>query len=508
MRARDLLRRAWGSPHLLSRAFVVGAILASLVAAGLLLGARFRGALAGVRLSLADPLRPAALAVVLAIAGWLSSAGASRRFTAAGRTRLRVVLLAITLLLPVALGTIFDRILRAPETYPAYDEAVTSLYTLRAGRHLLLLGAYSRFSWHHPGPLLSDILAPLYFASGLREASHKWSAVLVNVASLVALFALLRRQAAALAALVALALASFALRATSLLYSSWNPLLPIYPLALAVIVAALVGRGQLTQLPLLLILTSFIVQCHVGYTLVAFALVMAALALYGVHSRVLGFVSWNGVSERRILNLSGWTLVVLWFLPLAEEVVNAPGNLSKLVTFMTSGQPHLARQSWTDAVAAWSTALVESWLPSFYVAFGDDYERTMSLWLVAAAIMLVALLVAGGIAATRRRTLFSSSFCWLSLVAVVVGFFSVHAIIGAIPHHVVMFFRWPVALPRLQPSGHGLSLIPLDSGCERTPGWSYRPWDCVSSPGVAWHCWNPRTSAKHGAWRSGACQTH
>ena len=40
----------------------------------------------------------------------------------------------------------------APVQYPVSDIAVTELYTRLAGRGELLVGPYSRYSWHHPGP--------------------------------------------------------------------------------------------------------------------------------------------------------------------------------------------------------------------------------------------------------------------------------------------------------------------------------------------------------------------
>ena len=43
--------------------------------------------------------------------------------------------------------------------HPQKDTALAELYTRHAARGDLLLGPYSRFGWHHPGPLLYYLYA-------------------------------------------------------------------------------------------------------------------------------------------------------------------------------------------------------------------------------------------------------------------------------------------------------------------------------------------------------------
>src|SRR5260370_68615 len=59
---------------------------------------------------------------------------------------------------------------RASEPPPAADKAVIELYTIRATRLELNVGAYSRFGWNHPGPFFFYLAAPLYAPSGRRFA--------------------------------------------------------------------------------------------------------------------------------------------------------------------------------------------------------------------------------------------------------------------------------------------------------------------------------------------------
>ena len=43
---------------------------------------------------------------------------------------------------------------------PTSDTAVIESYTLQASQGRLLLGPYSRFAWHHPGPFYFFLMAP------------------------------------------------------------------------------------------------------------------------------------------------------------------------------------------------------------------------------------------------------------------------------------------------------------------------------------------------------------
>ena len=61
---------------------------------------------------------------------------------------------------------------QAEPMFPVADEAVTELATLNALHGRQLLGPYSRYPWHHPGPSIFYLLAPMYEASGKRAASR------------------------------------------------------------------------------------------------------------------------------------------------------------------------------------------------------------------------------------------------------------------------------------------------------------------------------------------------
>ncbi len=129
----------------------------------------------------------------------------------------------------------------APEVTPAGDLALIESYTIRAAHGSLLVGPYSRFQWHHPGPLYFYILAPVYRLSGQRSGVLPWIAVAINLAALVAVVELARRSANREMALgMAAALGLYVTRVPGLLASIWNAHVLVLPMiALSMMAAAL-----------------------------------------------------------------------------------------------------------------------------------------------------------------------------------------------------------------------------------------------------------------------------
>jgi hypothetical protein len=52
-------------------------------------------------------------------------------------------------------------------------------------RGALLVGPYSRFGWHHPGPLYFYLLAPWYWMSGLHTAGMQAGAFAINFSAVL-----------------------------------------------------------------------------------------------------------------------------------------------------------------------------------------------------------------------------------------------------------------------------------------------------------------------------------
>lgn len=130
------------------------------------------------------------------------------------------------------------------------DMAVIATYTRLASHGQLWLGAYSRFQWHHPGPLPFYLLAPFYALSGgITPGLHAGAAVLsLGLLSLALSVLLRRRPLLGLAASVAFAVCAW--RSAEALASPWNPHMALLPMLALIVLTADVVAGRFRSLPL------------------------------------------------------------------------------------------------------------------------------------------------------------------------------------------------------------------------------------------------------------------
>src|SRR5258706_15868249 len=113
---------------------------------------------------------------------------------------------------------------RAADFTTLGDSAVTEAYTRLAVTGHLLLGPYSRFQWHHPGPLYFFGMAPFYVLSGSRPAGLNAAALALNLAALTfTTTVVVRRAGSVLAIAMLVSMALFSWRASPVLVSPWNP---------------------------------------------------------------------------------------------------------------------------------------------------------------------------------------------------------------------------------------------------------------------------------------------
>ncbi len=304
---------------------------------------------------------------------------------------------------------------------PQKDAALAELHTLHATRLELLHGAYSRFGWHHPGPLPFYALAPLYLLSGLSSSALLVGAQLIAGVSVVGILRTLRDLvrdprgqlvAFAFASLLHLVLARQAVHAPF-----WNPVLALLPLVWLILVAA---RGR--PLWAATALHAWVVQCHVGFAPVA-------------------TVAWLWIAWRRRHDRSrtAWAAAIVagavcWAPPALEALALGGGNLASLVGFFATGQgPALAPLSAT--VPALAVQLTEP-LPTLTLAPP-----------LAAVAALVALI--GALALAARR---GTPHAPLALLLVATSLASLGGVRGPLARHVLLWgsavgwFAWLVLL--------------------------------------------------------------
>jgi hypothetical protein len=202
----------------------------------------------------------------------------------------------------------------APPTQPVGDQAILEIYTLHAAHGTLTVGPYSRFGWNHPGPMYFYLLAPGYVLSGHREESLLITVLTLNLLSIATIVFVARRHGGpslAYALMACLAMLYFRVSRTpgwdfgDLLSNSWNPLSPMLPFALALLLSAALGEGQLRVLPALALVASFVVQTHVAFLPVTAVVVLSAVAMYAllhVPARVVVQPVARGLAWVRVLD--------------------------------------------------------------------------------------------------------------------------------------------------------------------------------------------------------------
>lgn len=326
------------------------------------------------------------------------------------------------------------QIRRAPESYPFADSAATSIYTLRAVKGELATGAYSRFQWHHPGPMLYQALAPLYALSGRREVSLKWTMLILNLAVLTALLTCLLRRAPVLAVTTALTFAPLLYFEQRLLFWAWNPVAPLLSLALAVILAAGIVAGDVVWLPWLCGVLSFLVQSHVGLAPVSTVLAGAALGAVAWRWRQSPTTLNRGVIARA-LTISAVVAVVLWAVPLTHSLRTRPGNLAEIAGFFASGHE---RHPWREVADVFANELVAPFSPSRELITGD--MPAGASWPVRIWAVLQLFLLAGVAAWSRARgKAFEAAFAMLCLLSSAVGLLAIRSIVGGISDYLIIW---------------------------------------------------------------------
>ncbi|MEA2397423.1 MAG: hypothetical protein QOK25_979 [Thermoleophilaceae bacterium] len=257
-----------------------------------------------------------------------------------GRPANRVVLLTgLVAALPVIVSTV-----RAVTHgwLPLGDDATIAVRSLDVlSLHPPVVGQYSVSSAligapvRSPGPLLYWLLA---IPVRMGPVAPAIAMGIVNGLAAMGVVALAARRGGwllMLASAAALAAMCGSLDAT-VMHDVWNPAAAIFPFTLLIFVLWSVACGEYRLLPIAALLASFVMQAHLVYV----APVIWMLAVAG------GFLVAMGPRvPRRWIAGTAAIVLVCWSLPLAEEVVDRPGNLERIVQVATA---HGSRFGWTD----------------------------------------------------------------------------------------------------------------------------------------------------------------
>lgn len=317
-----------------------------------------------------------------------------------------------------------------PETFPVGDGAVIELYTLHVTRGWWAWGPYSRFEWHHPGPLGFYLLAPFYATSHLQFLALNAGALTINVMALATIgWCLARYTSATFGLTMSLALGWYLWRLPEVIVSAWNPHLVLLPLAATIVASAVVASGRLALLPVAIAFASFVAQTHVGLVPSA-AIAIACALVAGLRQRAASS------SAARWLAISAALGVVLWLPVIVEQLTAADGNLSKLARFFLL--PHdVAPLPFLEATTVWIHAMAAALQPQLRLPVGHGYPTTAGVWLTMTTIAGVVMLGVAGWWASRRDQRVEAWSCWLSAALSIGALVAIARIRGGVADHLV-----------------------------------------------------------------------
>jgi hypothetical protein len=364
-----------------------------------------------LRLRSSDPLRAGLLAAAFFSAlvgmGWPLSWW--RRSGIGGAILTALVLFAMT-----ARG--------AMPQFPVADGAILELYTRHALHGRQLLGPYSQFGWFHPGPILFYWLAAFYAIGGSTMNSINAGALAVNLLALACIAWVGVRHGRGAPAFTAAAwclIALFVYRVPALLTSAWNPHVPVVPLMALLFIAAGVAMGDAVLLPPLVVLSSLIVQSHIGFAPTAGLVGAAALA---------GFVfqAWRDDEVRgrawRWALVAAVLLQVAWILPVAEQLTSPVGNMTRIVQYFFNDAD--TPQTWRTAWVVWSNMLTGVFSSGFALPVGHPLDVSPNGPLpLGGPMLLLGLVAAARLYGGRRR--YEWTLTLICLGASLAGFWSV-----------------------------------------------------------------------------------
>ncbi|MDQ3068358.1 MAG: hypothetical protein M3R55_01345, partial [Acidobacteriota bacterium] len=299
-----------------------------------------------------------------------------------GPLRAGIAGLAAAALMLLAVAA-FSRAL-APITTDA-DFALTELYTELATRGELLLGPYSRFGWHHPGPLYFYVQAPFYAAGGHKAAALFAGALAINLSALATIaWVMWRERRDARLVLITVACVLLAWRVPRLLASPWTGHVPLLPALAFIVLCAAIANGRRRLIPLAIVTGSFVAQTHLSLA-PAVALLMGCVLVSLARGRRAGDPALGTT-----LNRAAWVGLALWLLPLSEALSHAGGNIAALwrffITDAAAGQP-----LW-KAVVHWSYGLTGVLRPDLTLPWGGHIALDHSAWTLPAALAQLVLL--------------------------------------------------------------------------------------------------------------------
>jgi hypothetical protein len=265
-----------------------------------------------------------------------------------------VLLMLVGLAVLPIVVSIVQMFVRVPARWPS--EADISLLEIQVraipGR-VQYVGPYSRFGFDHPGSLLYYVLWVPYRLLGSHSIDLYIGAAAINGAAVAGIVVTVYRKLGrswSIAATLVLLVFLHQLGPEQL-RSPWNPDIALLPFLLLLVLCGVLASGANWALPVAILVASFVVESHVGYALVVGAPCAVAFIGWGIaKGRDRGT---EGARSRVGVVLVGSVglLLLLWLLPLIDQIMHSPGNLQALYDY---SRGHPTNVSWR---ATWYAVL-------------------------------------------------------------------------------------------------------------------------------------------------------
>ena len=160
-------------------------------------------------------------------------------------------LFPLILLVPFAAFLAVSLASGLPDFTATGDEALLEIATRNTAAGRTFTGPYSRFRFHHPGPLYFFLRIPVYYLSGGSASADYVSAALISAVSLLLTAVVIRKSASSAGVLAFCSLAAVYLWSLTpdIWLSYWNPFVIIFPVVLTFTALSAVSSGRHRLLP-------------------------------------------------------------------------------------------------------------------------------------------------------------------------------------------------------------------------------------------------------------------
>ncbi len=257
------------------------------------------------------------------------------------------------------------------------------------------------------GPMLFWLLAPAAHIGAPQ--SFVLTMALVNTGSIVLAVALARRRGGVWLMLVAAAAIAVMCRSLTAadFYDIWNPAAPLMPFLALAFVSWSLACGEQRLAPLAVLLASFCVQCHNGFTFPSAGLLLVAAAGLFLSRRPRFAGSRPPRAHGRVwpwLAAAAAVLAICWTAPIADQIAGQ-GNIGHV---LEAGKTNRSRQGTGVGVKAvvLTVGVRPWWLKTVVSPWSRKYEVHPALksgQAITAAVLLGWLLLAAALALWRRR---------------------------------------------------------------------------------------------------------